>query len=210
MITSCQLEILDARHARSVREGGGSAFNEDHPEMQAMQQIHRRQLNCLYFVILMVCIWQAALCISSGEAQIQSGRQDVTEVMELIDKMPEWPTRPVVVDREKEIAKDVELLESIATKITEYDLAVIRQAMDQYEREVRTGKRLVFDEKQLFIINKFLFRIPARVRRDSRHFQSILSGWRGMPISGDPDNPTSSDEASAGRGAKAATEIGIL
>ena len=137
---------------------------------------------------------QAQDFIFSGQ---QSDVDNVDEVVSLIKKLPDWPKLSAAsLPEHDECARlDAQELERIAQRISKYDVKTLRTAFERYER--LTFENLNYSRSSLFILNNYLFAIPAGVRRDSKHFRYVVSGWRGLPLTGDVQNPKPGDIVSS-------------
>lgn len=128
----------------------------------------------------------------AGTLVVKPNNNQVEEVLELLASMPDWPLLPAIsdMDGEKEARRQAQALEKIAQQISEYDTEILRQAFMQYQaRNTNIAS--------LYLLNKYLFRIPTTVRRDSKHFRKlILGGWSGLPRTGTQNAPMDDDEFS--------------
>lgn len=144
---------------------------------------------------------QDAIAESARERRTETeATKDIAEIRRLLEAMPDWPPFvfiPNRASREKE-EKIVRSIEDTMRRIARYPSGSIRAAMKELHQKYTLGTRgtrgLDVDAK-LFLLNKYLFDLPETVRRDSRHFAYFLTGWAGMPMTGDPNTPKDSDKA---------------
>lgn len=151
-------------------------------------------------LVLPACLVVIASAITCGPrkdaAELQKKETsldaDVASIIDALEKMPDWTVIPLTADRGKERERIEEAIATLAT----YRLDEIRQAIEKYSAEHITtpGRRLMEAQGKLLILNKSLFCLPERVRRDSPHFRYFGGGWLGLPVSGDPEVPRPSDE----------------
>jgi|GEM_PF-3043224 len=134
---------------------------------------------------------------SGANEAIVSGSGQVAEVLALLDQMPDWPSVSLAGYPKDRTTTDALLrkIEVCVYRIARYDLDTIRTAVELYQKRAYVSGRGIRDLEKLFFLNTYLFNFPETVRRDSRHFPHFLTGWRGMPITGDPNRPANSDRA---------------
>jgi hypothetical protein len=104
--------------------------------------------------------------------------------------MPKWPSALVESNDQ-----DRRAIEEIARAISSYNLDTIRAAMQRYHDESWDKGHGIEADARLFVLNHYLFNMPATIRRDSPHFPMIFAPY--APISGEIGNPKSSDELDA-------------
>jgi hypothetical protein len=130
-------------------------------------------------------------CKSSiaAEAQVDSSERQANEVLDLLRGLPRWPLLPAISDKERdaEAALEVERLEKAAEAIAKYETKVIRDAFVRYSTKNN-------DLEALYLLNKYLFNLPATARRDSKHLRYLAAGgWHGLPRTGVKGSPQPDD-----------------
>jgi len=121
------------------------------------------------------------LCITPLDAQDANRESRIDEVKALISRFPEWPFVPLVANEKRttEAKAKAREIESIAEKISRYDVAEIRQAISELAKDAeRDGV-----SERLFFINQFLFAIPDRVAPGSPHNKYLNAGFAALPES---------------------------
>lgn len=166
----------------------------------ALHQLKRRaMINATSFgcflapkALILLLLMSLAYCGCSDDSRNPPGtgasstdEEAVGAVVSLLSEMPDWTSFSLNREYEESRAK----IHAVVKQISGHSLNVIRRAMKEY----REDKGLAIDGK-LLIVNRFLFDLPATVRRDSPHFRFFGGGWPGLPISGDPYRPDASDE----------------
>lgn len=125
---------------------------------------------------------------TSNGATNEPSDEAVASVLTLIRELPNWGRLPLTGDITAEVAR----IELIVERIAESDLDTIRAAMARLEEEpgAKTDSTTMHT---LFVLNKFLFDLPASVTRDSPHFLIFRAGYTGISVSDEPRNPRPSD-----------------
>ena len=117
-------------------------------------------------------------------------------IVDILRRMPDW-TR---FSLNGEYSRERAAIEHAMAAISVYDLDTIRSALEYYSRRGwfvepgRSGQLMAFGKE--LILNKYLFALPASVRRESPHFRFFGEGWWGLPISGESGKPRDTDEMS--------------
>jgi len=105
-------------------------------------------------------------------------REDsVDKIGGLLRSLPDWPCLPED-GGEKSVAEanaDADELERIMEQIATFDTDSLREAVVRYYREIHS-RRTKAVEEHLILLNKFLFNLPERVPRGSRHFEMLCQG----------------------------------
>ena len=103
-------------------------------------------------------------------------------IVSLIEQMPDWTST------EPNDQRAINEIESYARHVAVYPTDQIRAASAEFLRKHPKAT------EKLYVLNKFLFNLPEKVRRDSPHFRYFGGGWLGLPVSGNPYEPKPSDE----------------
>jgi len=122
--------------------------------------------------------------------QLATPKTSSAEVVALIESMPTWVKLHSWEKQEKEQAQ----IEAAIRKIAGYDTDVIRSAEEFY---LAADRGATIDRTgQLYILNKFLFDLPEKVRLDSPASNDFGGWWMNRPIHRDPRNPEDVGEVS--------------
>ena len=128
---------------------------------------------------------------SVGGPRLQPGSAE-EDIVTLLRKMPDW----VAFSHNRDYrAEEAEIERSVAA-IASHDLDTVRAALEYYSTKGWSMNNCssIGALAKMMIVNKFLFKLPRVVRRDSPHFRSFGGGWWGLPISGESGDPRDSDE----------------
>ena len=114
-------------------------------------------------------------------------------IVRLLIAMPSWDS----VGYGQAEAEAITKIEQAVREIASYDIDTIRRGLAYYclVGYIRERNAIHDRECKTFVLNKFLFDLPARVRRDSPHYETF-GGVFGEPVSGESGNPKPSDEVS--------------
>jgi hypothetical protein len=104
-----------------------------------------------------------------------------------LDAMPNFPND--LVDPQIEDRQDIE---KAVQAISKYDLDTIRAGMKRYYCDQNASHAT---ELKLYMLNHYLFALPATIRRDSP-YAPFFMGY-GAPASGEITNPQPADEIDA-------------
>jgi hypothetical protein len=145
----------------------------------------------LLLLLVASCVFLMPPARSAAQDEHRSNGKDgpvpdakVAEVIKILDSIPGWPM--IAFDRNEESLNranaDAQKIEASMEKIAQFDSSVIRVAISQYEADFDKSRRPETDSERLLFLNRFLFKIPETVRRDSPHFSHIGGGgWIPMP-----------------------------
>jgi len=147
------------------------------------------RLMCLLLVVPAGCSRRDA---DKGTIPAMSDHEQVAELLASLRSMPDWTGLPYGADAPE--ARDD--IKRRADAIASYETPVIRHTMKLFrEEEWKKGAQQGFAaDGKLLIVNRYLFALPATIRRDSPHFRFFGGGWICLPISGNPNEPVGSDE----------------
>ncbi len=116
--------------------------------------------------------------VAGGSAEVRSREQKmvrpVSEILEVLLDMPCWSE----VGHYDQTGRC--RMTGALQRISEFPLNDIRAAMEEYIRRSRqsTNGYDVCAMSRLYVLNKYLFRIPEQVPRSSAKF---FGGWMGIP-----------------------------
>lgn len=153
----------------------------------------RRSLLVLLAIVSVSCR-EGAVSVKSDHLSISSDDEDTRNprmnlIMGDLEDMPNWMVGPPP-------SKSLEVREQIefdVEQIADEETADIREAVAKYS-EIHSHYGLLSTAKQkMFLLNKYLFNLPERVRLDSPHLQFLGAGWGPVPFFGNREKPQPSD-----------------
>jgi len=137
-------------------------------------------------------LWLGRKCDNDYDADPADRREREAAIIAQLDAMPDMYMRDGI---DKDTANEAK---TAVDRICMHPVVCIRDAMVKYREEsYKKGVSAGFSaETKIMIITKYLFDIPPRIRRVSRHFEPFdgASYWMKDPVRSDSIHPAWSDE----------------
>jgi hypothetical protein len=110
--------------------------------------------------------WLLVTCAGWTHAAERAG---LNELVAMIENVPPWT---VAKPKEKEILSSLATLDAFPT-------ATLRDAVAEYvKRREAAGHYLLAEMSKVYLVNRFIFKVPEREGQDVRFF----GGWDGVPF----------------------------